>query len=72
MGTKSRRTEHTIVRVIAFYCHTNVRSFSFKEHLAAYCITGGSGQLVIDKEEGTAMIHIDGTTGVTICGGAVT
>jgi hypothetical protein len=72
VGPKSRRTEYTIVRVITLDFHANICSFPFQEQFATYSITGRSGQLVIDKEEGATVVHIDGTAGVTIRGGAVT
>jgi hypothetical protein len=43
----------------------------FKEQLVMYGITGSSSKLVIDEEEGTAMVHIDCSTRLIISRGAM-
>jgi hypothetical protein len=56
---------------VALNGNTNIRSLMFKEQFATYGITGSSSKLVIDEEEGTAMVHIDCSTRVTISRGAM-
>jgi hypothetical protein len=53
---KFHRTENTIFRVIALNGNTNVHSLTFKKQFAMYGITGSSGQLVLDEEEGATMV----------------
>jgi hypothetical protein len=57
--------------VIALNGNNNICSLTFNEQFAAYGITGISSKLVIDDEEGTAMVHIDCSTRVIISRGAI-
>ena len=66
MLTKLGRAENAIVRVVLLNGDTNIGCLRFEEHLAMNGVTGSSGQLMMDEEEGAAMVNIDGTTSATI------
>ena len=63
--------EYTVVRVELPDCYTNVCCFGFQKQLTANGITGGGGQLVVDVNEGAAVVNIDGATCVSIARRAV-
>jgi hypothetical protein len=66
MRVKGGRAENTIVSVITLDRHPDICRFAFQKQLSTYGITGGSGELVVDKHESAAMIHINCSTGVSI------
>jgi hypothetical protein len=52
--------------VIAPYGYTNICCFTFKEQFASNSVTGGSGKLMVDEEKATAVVRINGTTGIPV------
>jgi len=71
MRVKGGRAENTIVSVITLDRHPDICRFAFQKQLSTYGITGGSGELVVDKHESAAMIHINCSTGVSIWRGTM-
>ena len=63
--------EYTTVRVELPDCYTNISCFGFQKHLTANGIAGGCGQLVVDVNEGAAVVDINGATCVPVARRAV-
>jgi hypothetical protein len=68
MGAKFIRTEDAVVSMITLDGHSDISCFPLQEQFTSYGVTGRGRELMVDKDECAAMIHINGTTGVTICG----
>ena len=66
MRVRLGRSKNTIVGIVAFDGNTNISSPAFQLQFAIDGVTSSSGKLVVNKQECTVLVHIDGTTGVSI------
>ncbi len=64
-------TEYTVVGMELFDGNTNICCFGFRKHLTPNRVASGGGQLVVDVNEGAAVVDVDGATCISVARRAV-